>query len=128
MKTFKKLAAHYLVLMALGCGLIFSCKQETAHVTGTYINHASSEFSIADDTLVVEHFKDLDYLIHRRTGYFLLDDSGRPGKRVLEKEEWKAVYDEGSGTMTENRKGWVISFDVDKGELKLENSVFQRIN
>ena len=104
------------------------CLKSGVELNGTYVNHAASEFSIADDTLVVEHVSGLDYLIHRRTGYFLLDDAGKPGKRVLEKEEWKAVYDEGSGTMTENRKGRMISFDSDKGILKLENSLFQRIN
>ncbi len=104
------------------------CSNSAIDLNGTYVNHAASEFSIADDTLVVERVKGLDYLIHRRTGYFLLGDAGRPGKRILEKEDWKAVFDEGSGTMTENSKGRVISFDVDKGELKLENSRFQRIN
>jgi len=108
--------------------LFFGCFNAAPDLNGTYVNHAASEFSIADDTLIVEHVKDLNYLIHRRTGYFLLDDSGKPGKRVLEKEEWEVVYDEGSGTMTENRKGRVISFDREKGDLKLENSLFQRIN
>lgn len=128
MKTFKALTALNMILIAMGYALSLSCNQESDPVTGTYINHAASEFSIADDTLVVEHVKDLDYLIHRKTGYFILDDAGRPGKWVLEKEEWKAVFDEGSETMTENHKGRLISFDVDKGELKLENSRFQRIN
>lgn len=128
MKTIKKMITRSIVFMALGSGLTLSCQQESAPVTGTYINHATSEFSIADDTLIVEHVKDLDYLIHRKTGYFLLDDSGRPGKQALEKEAWKAVYDQRSGTMTENSKGRVISFDGDKGVLKLESSVFQRIN
>lgn len=128
MKTFKALIALNLILIAVVYALSLSCNQEFAPVTGTYINHAASEFSIADDTLVVQRITELEYLIHRKTGYFLLDDAGRPGKRVLEKEVWKAVFDEGSGTMTESSKGRVISFDRDKGVLKLENSLFRRIN
>ncbi|MNJ87485.1 hypothetical protein D3C87_50050 [compost metagenome] len=124
MNTFENLVTLLLTALLLSTG----CSNSTTDLNGTYINHAASEFSIADDTLVVEHVEGLDYLIHRRTAYFLLDDAGKSGKRILEKEEWKAVFDEGSGTMTENRKGRVISFDVDKGELKLENSRFQRIN
>jgi len=104
------------------------CADSAIDLNGTYVNHAASEFSVADDTLVVERVNGLDYLIHRRTGYFLLDAADRPGKRILEKEEWKAVFDEGSGTMIENSKGRVISFDQEKGELKLENSRFRRIN
>lgn len=124
MNTFRNLIALFITAMLFGTG----CFNSQTDLNGTYVNHAASEFSIADDTLVIEHVRGLDYLIHRKTGYFLLDDNGRPGKWVLEKEEWKAVYDEGSGTMTENSKGRVISFDRDKGILKLENSLFQRIN
>jgi hypothetical protein len=97
-------------------------------VPGTYVNQASSEFSIAYDTLVVEHDKDLNYLIHRKTGFQLIDEKGRVGDLQLEREQWKAVYDEGLGTMTENRKGRVISFDMKQGLLMLENSRYQRIN
>lgn len=124
MNTLKNLLALLFTALLFGVG----CSNSAIDLNGTYVNHAASEFSIANDTLVVEQVKGLDYLIHRRTGYLLLDDAGRPGKRVLEKEEWKAVYDEGSGTMTENSKGRVISFDREKGVLKLENSRFQRIN
>jgi hypothetical protein len=124
MNTLRNLVAFLFPVMLFGAG----CFNSADDLNGTYVNHAASEFSIADDTLVVEHLNGLDYLIHRRTGYFLLDDAGRPGKRVLEKEAWKAVYDEGSGTMTESSRGRVISFDKDKGVLKLENSRFQRIN
>lgn len=123
MNTLKNLIA-LLVVMLFCTG----CLNSSSDLNGTYVNHAASEFSIADDSLVVEHVSGLDYLIHRKTGYFLLDDAGKPGKRVLEKERWKAAFDEGSNTMTENSKGRVISFDRDKGILKLENSLFQRIN
>nr|WP_121271733.1 hypothetical protein [Pedobacter schmidteae] len=124
MRTLKNLIVLLVIAMLFCAG----CFKSEADLNGTYINHAASEFSIADDTLVVEHVSGLDYLIHRKTGYLLLDDAGRPGKRVLEKEEWKAVFDAGSGTMTESSKGRMISFDKDKGVLKLENSLFQRIN
>lgn len=124
MNILRNLVVLLFTALLFGAG----CSNSATDLNGTYVNHAASEFSIADDTLVVEHVKDLDYLIHRRTGYQLMDEAGKPGKRVLEKEQWKAVYDEGSGTMTENSKGRVISFDRDKGLLKLENSRFQRIN
>lgn len=126
MKTLKNLStlSFTITLMLFFAG----CSNSAADLNGTYVNHAASEFSIADDTLVVEHVKGLDYLIHRRTGYFLLDDSGKPGKKIVEKEEWKAVYDQGSASMTENRKGKVISFDPDSGLLMLERSRYQRMN
>lgn len=37
-------------------------------MTGTYVNSAGGEFSIASDTLTVELVEGNNYLIHRRTG------------------------------------------------------------
>lgn len=107
--------------------LVFiACNSTTASFEGTYINHAASEFSIADDTLIVEKGKDQVYLIHRKTGYRILGDNGKPGKLQTESEEWKAVYDAGSNSMTENRKGRIIRFE--NQALILENSTYRRKN
>jgi hypothetical protein len=115
--------------MAIFALLFIACNGRSAsNMTGTYVNHASSEFSIADDTLVVEHDKDQNYLIHRKTGFQVMDESGKKGKSQHETEEWNAVLDEGSQSMTENHKGRIISFDMTKGVLTLENSKYQRIN
>jgi len=115
--------------MAIFALLFTACNGGSAsNMTGTYVNHASSEFSIADDTLVVEHEKDQNYLIHRKTRFRVIDENGKKGKLQHETEEWKAVFDQGSQSMTENRKGRIISFDLAKGVLMLENSKYQRIN
>lgn len=115
--------------MAFFALFFIACKGGSASsITGTYVNHASSEFSIADDTLVVEHDKDQNYLIHRKTGFQVMNESVKKGKLQHETEEWKAVFDEGSQSMTENRKGRIISFDLAKGVLRLENSKYERIN
>ena len=97
-----------------------------AVITGTYVNHASSEFSIADDTLIVEHDQEQHYIIHRKTGFKILDDKGKPGKLQQDKEVWKAVYEADKSVLTESRKGLVISFFT--GGLMLENSQYRRIN
>ncbi|TCC98478.1 hypothetical protein [Pedobacter hiemivivus] len=125
MKNFKFqfLLVLLVVLFIAGCSAGLE-----QNIPGTYVNKASSEFSIAYDTLVVEHDKDLNYLIHRKTGFQLIDEKGRVGDLQIEREAWKAVYDEGSQSMTENRKGRVISFEFKQGLLILENSRYQRIN
>ncbi len=106
--------------------VFMACNGTTASFEGTYINHAASEFSIADDTLIVEKGQGQTYLIHRKTGYRILDERGRPGKLQTESEEWKAVYDACSNSMTENRKGRVIRFE--NQALILENSTYRRKN
>ncbi|MFA4867857.1 MAG: hypothetical protein WC623_06660 [Pedobacter sp.] len=125
MKSFKYAFLGFVVsyLFIVGCSTGIE-----GQIPGTYVNQGSSEFSIAYDTLVVEHDKDLNYLIHRKTGFQLIDEKGRVGDLQLEREEWKAVYDPGSQSMTENRKGRVISFDIKQGLLMLENSRYQRVN
>ncbi|MEQ7801792.1 hypothetical protein ABDJ41_18500 [Pedobacter sp. ASV1-7] len=125
MKNFRLQLLFVLVLALSIAGCSVGLEQ---NIPGTYVNKASSEFSIAYDTLVVEHDKDLNYLIHRKTGFQLIDEKGRVGDLQLEREQWKAVYDEGSQSMTENRKGRVISFEFKQGLLILENSRYQRIN
>jgi hypothetical protein len=82
---------------------------------------------VAYDTLVVVHRNDQYYLIHRKTGFRRIDEHGRRGKLQYETEEWNAVYDEDSGSMTENSKGRIISFDVNSGVLLLGNGRYQRI-
>lgn len=115
-------------IIAFFFSLFYACQGEGPSITGTYINHAESEFSIADDTIMVESKGQNNYVIHRKTGFRLIGENGELGKLQLETEEWKTVFDEGSETMTERSKGRVISFDPAKGLLMLENSKYQRID
>ncbi|KIA92243.1 hypothetical protein OC25_17550 [Pedobacter kyungheensis] len=103
-----------------------SCKQ-AASLEGTYVNDAGSEFSIAHDTLIVEHEEGSRYLLHRRTGFQLLDDTGKAGKLQHEKEEWTAVLDKESGILTENRKGKQISFSADGETITVGKRKYKRI-
>ncbi|SMD01402.1 hypothetical protein [Pedobacter nyackensis] len=126
MKSFSKIQFF---IMAIAAILFNACNNgNQPSLDGTYINHAEGEFSIADDTLEVEHVQQRHYLIHRKTGFRIKNEAGKPGKLQQESEEWKAEYDIGSMSMTENKKARVISFDPDKGVLMLENSKYQRIN
>lgn len=105
---------------------IQACNSPRA-LDGTYVNTAGSEFSIAHDTLVVENEQGQRYFLHRRTGFQLLDDSGKPGMMQYEKEEWTAVYDPETEIMTESRKGKLITFDVVKGIMTVGKRKYKRI-
>lgn len=93
-----------------------SCKgdQSREFLPGTYTNSARGEYSQAHDTLVLEAAESNQFLIHRRTGFNIIDD-GKIGKRKYEREEWNAVYDEGTRTLTETRKGRLISIFPESG-------------
>ena len=97
-------------------------------MSGTYVNHAASEFSMADDTLVLSPLDGDRFQVNRKTGYRLLDESGKPGKLILESETWEVLWDEALGAFQDRRKGRTISFDRKTGELVLESSRYRRMN
>lgn len=111
----------YLNLLALSILLQLSACQEDkekAFLEGIYIHSAKGEFSIADDSLIVEPAEGNNFLIHRRTGYNRIND-GQLGKREYEREEWNTIYNSESKTLTETRKGRLIGIFPDSGYLKL---------
>ncbi|MGM9475258.1 hypothetical protein ACS5PU_02465 [Pedobacter sp. GSP4] len=122
--------ASWIPVMGSFLALLLSTMQgcnNPASLDGTYVNDAGSELSIAHDTLIVEHEEGPRYLLHRRTGFQLLDDAGRAGRLQHEKEEWTAVLDRESGIMTEARKGKQISFSADGLTLTVGKRKYKRI-
>lgn len=115
------------VCLALVMIIGFQSCNPVASLEGTYVNSAGSEFSSAHDTLEVEHEENNRYLIHRSTGFQLLDDTGKSGVWQHEKEEWTAVYDPKTEVMTERRNGKLITFDAARGTMTVGKRNYQRI-
>ncbi|MEJ2881497.1 hypothetical protein [Pedobacter sp. GR22-6] len=115
-----------IVFLALICLFHASCTGDL-DITGTYVHHAESEFSIADDTIIVALSQDQDYLISKSTGYRSLDEAGNQGPLVLEKEHRKGRYNPDSGILEGTGKGGTISFDKTEKVLKLGANVYLRI-
>lgn len=111
----------WLLCSFMGCG-----KTQPA-ISGTYVNSAGSAYSIAHDTLVVEREEGNHYLIHRRTGYRVIADTGKPGPWQYAREEWRAEMDESSRVMTERRNGKVISFSVDGRMMSVGKRKYERV-
>jgi len=114
MKIYRNLFALALLLQVCAC----QRDKNRAFLPGTYTNSATGEYSTADDTLVVEHAENNNFLIHRHTGFNRIDN-GKLGKREYEKEEWNTIYDEGTKTLMETRKGRLITLYPDSGYLKV---------
>lgn len=115
------------LLMLFACSFLFACKNGTGNLdmNGTYVNQAGGEYSVADDTLVVEHEQGNKFLIHRRTGFNLISE-GKTGRREYETEEWKATYDAKTEVMTETRRGKVLTFYPSK--LMVGNREYKKLN
>jgi hypothetical protein len=120
---------NLIILCALAVSIITACKSDKVRpfIPGTYINNAGSEFSIANDTLVIEPSESNNYYINRKTGFNVIDE-GKIGKREYETENWNAIYDEGTKTLTETKKGKLITFFPDSAKLMVGKRTYQKIN
>jgi UDP-N-acetylmuramate-alanine ligase len=119
-----------IILLAICATIMVACnsKNDTrSFIPGMYVNHAKGEYSIASDTLVIEASESNNYFIHRKTGFQLIRN-GKTGKHEHETEEWKAVYDEGTKTLTETQKGKLITFLPDSGKLSVGKREYNKIN
>jgi len=124
MKTYQNI----LVLSTLSLvSVISACERDRIRdsIPGTYLNSAGGEFSKADDTLDIVAAEGNQFLIHRRTGFNLIE-SGKIGARQYEKEEWKALYDESTKILTETAKGKLISIYPDSGYLSIGKRKYQK--
>ena len=111
-----KIYQTFFLLLAVTC--FTACQRDKIRefIPGTYINSAGGIYSRANDTLIVKPLQNNQFHIARRTGFNLIQD-GKTGKRQFETEVWKAVYDEGTRSLTETRKGKLITAYPDSGFL-----------
>lgn len=118
-----------LLLGLCSCLALANCATDKVRdfMPGTYVNSAGGEFSIASDTLKVELVEGNNYQILRSTGYNLIRD-GKVGARQREAEQWSCAYSSATKTLTELKKGKVITFFPDSGSLKVGRRVYEKIN
>ena len=121
--TFKIMAGALLLLAA--------CQSKTSKVQssidGIYVNHAQSEYAIADDTLTFTHTDGKHYIITRNTGYQAIRNGKLlPKKHKLEKVE--GDYDTQANLLNETTTGRVFHFNPDKRILILKQAVYRKIN
>ncbi|GAA4131918.1 hypothetical protein GCM10022216_02440 [Sphingobacterium kyonggiense] len=96
-------------------------------IPGTYVNSAGGEYSVADDTLVIEPAESNNYVIDRKTGFNIIRD-GKKGKREYETEKWQAIYDEATRSLTETRLGKSITFYPSSNSLRVGTREYNKIN
>lgn len=123
MKAFKFLLGLCLGFALAGC----TGDKVRDFMPGTYVNSAGGEFSIASDTLKIALVEGNNYVIHRSTGYNLITD-GKVGPREREAEVWTCAYSTATKTLTELKKGKIISFFPEKEALSVGRRVYKKIN
>jgi len=119
----------FVTLLIFSTLLLSACNKNKGQsfIPGTYVNHAGGNYSVADDTLTIEHSGGSNYLIHRSTGFNLIRN-GKKGKREHETEQWNTVYNKENGSLTETRKGKTITFYPEANKLMVGNREYQKLN
>ncbi|HEY0054913.1 MAG TPA: hypothetical protein VGB63_06115 [Pedobacter sp.] len=118
----------HIILPAL-LAIVAACSSDKtkSSIEGTYVDSAKSEYSIANDTLIIEAAENNRFLIHRKTGIKLVRN-GEIGKKQYEQEEWQATYDEGSKTLTESKRGKKITPLPEANKLLVERREYIKID
>lgn len=118
-------------IMLCGIALIAACQSRSAKIQsfidGIYINHAQSEYAIADDTLTFTHTDASHYVIIRNTGYQAI----RNGKLLPRKHKLETVegtYNPKTDQLNETITGRVFRFNPDKGILIMKQAIYRKTN
>jgi hypothetical protein len=119
-------------IMLLPISLWAACTNSNHKVThfiaGTYVNHAQSEYSIADDTLLItqDQQNPNSYHITRKTGYQRIKD-GKPGPAEHKAKTFTGLWDKGKQTLQITQNGIILLFQPDQNKLLIENSMYTKL-
>lgn len=120
-----------LLLMAFAIFIISACSGKPdarSFIPGTYVNRAEGEFSIANDTLVIQVLSEENntYRISKNTAFRRIK-ARKLTKVQREKEIWVAVYDENTHSMEETRKGKVITIYPGSGMIIVGKREYRKL-
>jgi hypothetical protein len=117
--------------MLCGIAAIAACQSKSAKVKsfidGIYVNHAKSNYGVADDTLMFTHTNDSHYIITRNTGYQAIRNGVTLPKKH-KRENAEGDYDSKTNLLNETTTGRVFRFDPEKGVLMLKQAVYRKLN
>lgn len=119
-----------ILLIAIAAVMMAACNSKSdtrSSIPGTYVNQAEGEYSVASDTLVIEASEGNNYLVHRKTGFNIITD-GKKGKRQYETEEWRALYDQSTKSVTEISKGKLLTFYPEAKKLLVGKREYLKLN
>ncbi len=100
----------------------------TGFIPGTYVNQAQSEFSVANDTLIIEPAKNTDniYLITRKTGYRRIAD-GKVQSLQHQVKHWTGMWDTQKQILQVMQTGNTLIFQPDKNNLLNGSSEYWKL-
>ena len=118
-----------IILAVLLCGLLLACNlnEKQSFIPGTYVNHSTGKYSVANDTLIIEPSEGDRFKIDRKTGFNLIRN-GKKGKREYETEKWNAIYNEKTYVLTETKRGKTLILYSDSNMLMIGTRIYKKVN
>lgn len=117
--------------LLLPISLLAACSGQLARtrdfIPGTYVNHAQSNYSIADDTIqITPGTTENTYHILRKTGFRRIRDSKlqAPEHKV---KSFTGLWDAQKQTLQLTQNGTVLLFQPDSAQLVVENSAYRKL-
>jgi hypothetical protein len=112
-------------------GLLAAChsiSKDQSFIPGTYVNQAQSEFSVANDTLVITQAKNTEniYLITRKTGYRRISDGKLQGLQHQVKH-WTGMWDDQKQLMQILQTGNTLIFQPGQNSLLNGTSIYGKL-
>jgi len=112
-------------------GILAAChsiSNDQSFIPGTYVNQAQSEFSVANDTLVIVQAKNTDniYLITRKTGYRRITD-GKVQALQHQVKHWTGMWDNQKQLMQILQTGNTLTFQPGQNSLLNGTSIYGKL-
>lgn len=121
MKTLKFLMPiAYSLMMA-------ACSSGNHSITGTYILNFKNEFTITNDTLIIEAYnlQASAYKLQKRVGYKLIRD-GKILPKEFKQETWMATFNKDKQVLQEGELGRQVYLGADGHSLSFQGT-YQKI-
>lgn len=112
-------------------GILVAChsiNNDQSFIPGTYVNQAQSEFSVANDTLIITQAKNTDniYLITRKTGYRRISD-GKVLPLQHQVKHWTGMWDNQKQLMQILQTGNTLTFQQGQNSLLNGSSIYGKL-
>lgn len=115
-------------LMLIACLLmIAACNSADHSIAGTYILNFKNEFTITNDTLIIEAYNLQAgvYKLQRRAGYKLIRD-GKVLPKEFNQETWMATFNKEKQVLQETELGRQVYIGADGHSLSFQGT-YQKI-
>jgi hypothetical protein len=103
-------------------------KQQQAkdQIPGTYVNHAQSEYSVADDTLIIkaDPLTESNYQVTRRTGFCRITN-GKLQPEQHQAKTFTGIWDDSKQTLQLTQNGIIILFGP--RQLHVQNNIYRKL-